>query len=288
MFPPDARLLSGEAASPQRLVDLHLPTVGLVLSAPAPAGDHVSHLLLLAPRARVACFHDALAWHLEAGHYAWLAPTAALTLRPASLRGVDLLAWSFSNTSLPASFHDLLPRPGRAPAFGPAPLTPSMQTLVLALRSCPVVGALRALWSTGKLIELLTLLLPPPVAPDSKADGAFAAHTPARILHPAIRAALDFMAAHLAEPVGLPEIAAAAHSSPSHLSRLFTAELGHGPTQHLRRLRLDHAAALLRSGQANVTEAALAAGYSSLGQFSRTFAEHHGSPPSAFLPRKNG
>ncbi len=299
-FPPDARLLSGEAASPQRLVELHLPAVGLTLPAPASAASPSSapstsaatdtpHLLLLAPRARVACFHDGLAWHLEAGHYAWLAPTASLTLRPGSLRGVDLLAWSFSNACLPASFHALLPPPGRAPAFGPAALKPSMQTLVLALRSCPVVGALRPLWSTGKLIELLTLLLPPP-APDAAraVRDAAIAHAPQRILHPAIRAALDFMTAHLSEPIGLPEIAAAAHASPSHLSRLFTAELGHGPTQHLRRLRLDHAAALLRSGQANVTEAALAAGYASLGQFSRTFAEHHGRPPSAFLPRNSG
>ncbi len=292
MFPPDARLLSGDSASPRRLVDLHLPAAGVVLPASipnhAPERDEVSHLLLLAPRARVACFHDGLAWHLEAGHYAWLAPIGPLTLRPASLRGVDLLAWSFSNACLPASFHGLLPSPDRAPAFGPAPLTPSMQTLVLALRGCPVVGALRPLWSTGKLIELLTLILPPPTAPESNADGSPALPAPSRVIHPAIRAALDFMAARLSEPIGLPEIAAAAHSSPSHLSRLFTAELGHGPTQHLRRLRLDHAAALLRSGQANVTEAALAAGYASLGQFSRAFAEHQGRPPSAFLPRNSG
>lgn len=290
MFPPDSRLLSGEAAAPQRLVDLHLPAAGLTLPALEAGPDAPGarpHLLLLAPRARVACFHAGLAWHLEAGHYAWLSPTAALILRPGSLRSVNLLAWSFSAAVLPASMHGLLPLPGRAPAFGPAPLTPSMQTLVLALRSCPVVGALRSLWSTGKLIELLTLLLPPP-AVDPASDASGAAHTQQRVLHPAIRAALDFMTAHLSEPIGLPEIAAAAHASPSHLSRLFTAELGHGPTQHLRRLRLDHAAALLRSGQANVTEAALAAGYASLGQFSRTFAEHHGRPPSAFLPRNIG
>ena len=296
MFPPDSRILSGEAASPQRLVELHLPAAGLTLPAPAACAPADSpHLLLLAPRSRVACFHAGLAWHLEAAHYAWLAPTAALTLRPGALRGCDLLAWSFTASTLPASMHGLLPSPNRAPAFGPAALTPSMQTLVLALRSCPVVGALRSLWSTGKLIELLTLLLPPP-APDSASAAlgsalpaaSASAHAPQRILHPAIRAALDFMMAHLSEPIGLPEIAAAAHASPSHLSRLFTAELGHGPTQHLRRLRLDHAAALLRSGQANVTEAALAAGYASLGQFSRTFAEHHGRPPSAFLPRNSG
>jgi AraC-like DNA-binding protein len=294
MFPPDARLLSGEAASPQRLVDLHVPVAGLILPASAPtvlsepAPGDPGHLLLLSPRARIACFHDGLAWHLEAGHYAWLTPTASLTLRPGALRGADLLAWSFTASTLPASMHGLLPVPGRAPAFGPAPLTPSMQTLVLALRSCPVVGALRALWSTGKLIELLTLLLPPPSAQELRSDGSPSLPAPARVIHPAIRAALDFMTARLAEPIGLPEIATAAHTSPSHLSRLFTAELGHGPTQHLRRLRLDHAAALLRSGQANVTEAALAAGYASLGQFSRTFAEHHGRSPSAFLPRNSG
>jgi transcriptional regulator GlxA family with amidase domain len=91
------------------------------------------------------------------------------------------------------------------------------------------------------------------------------------------------MTARLGDPIGLPEIASAANSSPSHLSRLFTAEFGHGPTEHLRRLRLDHAAALLRSGRANVTEAAYASGYQSLGQFSRAFSLRHGKPPSAFM-----
>jgi transcriptional regulator GlxA family with amidase domain len=157
-----------------------------------------------------------------------------------------------------------------------------MQTVLLALRGCPVAPALRNLWGTGKLIELLTLLLPPPASRDADA----APSPPAsRVLHPAIRAALDCMAARLGDSIGLPEIAAAANSSPSHLSRLFTAEFGHGPTEHLRRLRLDHAAALLRSGRANVTEAAYASGYQSLGQFSRAFSQHHGRPPSTFLYR---
>lgn len=156
-----------------------------------------------------------------------------------------------------------------------------MQTLLLALRGCPVAPALRNIWGTGKLIELLALVHPPPTDPSP----AQAAH---RVLHPALRAVIDYMTTHLADPIGLPEMAAAAHSSPSHLSRLFTAEFGHGPTVHLRRLRLDHAAALLRSGRANVTEAALATGYQSLGQFSRAFAEHHGQSPSVLIPRNNG
>lgn len=277
MFPPDARTLSGEASAPQHLAELRLPASGLAL----PRAGEPGHLLLLALHGRTACFHADLAWHLEANQFAWLCPLSGLTLRPATARATDLLVWRFSAAALPAAMHPLLPAPARAPAHGPAPLTPSMQTLLLALRGCPVAPALRALWGTGKLIELLTLLLPPPVETGS-------APAPARVLHPAIRAAIDYMSAHLADPLGLPELAAAAHSSPSHLSRLFTAEFGHGPTAHLRSLRLDHAAALLRSGQANVTEASLAAGYQSLGQFSRAFAERHGSPPSALIPRNNG
>ncbi len=169
-----------------------------------------------------------------------------------------------------------------------AALTPSMQTVLLALRGCPVAPALRNLWGTGKLIELITLLLPPSTEWREEGEGGRGAATAraARVLHPAIRAALDCMAARLGEPIGLPEIAAASNSSPSHLSRLFTAEFGHGPTEHLRRLRLDHAAALLRSGQANVTEAAYAAGYQSLGQFSRAFSGRHGKPPSAFIRKE--
>ncbi len=248
---------------------------------PPPGSDAPAHLLLIGLQSRVACFHAGLAWHLDARHYVWLAPVAATTLRSATVRPADLLIWQFKPSCLPDAFLPFLPAPDRSPAHGPAPLTPSMETLILALRGCPVAPALRTLWGTGKLIELLTLVLPPP------ADASPAQAT-ARVLHPALRAVIDYMAAHLADPIGLPEMAAAVHTSPSHLSRLFTAEFGHGPTIQLRHLRLDHAAALLRSGQANVTEAAFACGYLSLGQFSRAFTEHHGQPPSAFIPRNNG
>ncbi len=279
MLPPDARTLSGEVASPQHLVELRLPADGLVL--PHTSTVDPDHWLLLCLQNCTSCFHADLAWRVEANHFAWLTPLTATTLRPATTRAPELLLWRFTAAALPPALHPLLPAPSRAPAHGPAPLTPSMQTLLLALRGCPVAPALRNLWGTGKLIELLTLLLPPP------ADAPGAQPT-SRVLHPALRSVLDFMAAHLSEPIGLPEMAAAVHSSPSHLSRLFTAEFGHGPTVHLRRLRLDHAAALLRSGRANVTEAALAAGYQSLGQFSRAFTEHHGHSPSTLIPRNNG
>lgn len=284
---PDFRILSGEDASSQRLIELHVPAAGLALALPGLASELAprarTHLLLMGARLPVGCAHAGPACVLEPGSFVWLSGPENVRLQSTGPKSTELLAWHFRPEALPQSMHPLLPAEGHEPAFGPSPLTPSMQTIVLALRSCPVAPTLRALWSTGKLIELLTLILPAPKATEGAGEPGFA-----HALHPAVRLALDFMAAHASEPIGLPDMAAAAHTSPSHLSRLFTAELGHGPTQHLRRLRLDRAAALLGAGQANVTEAAFAAGYSSLGQFSRTFAAHHGRPPSAFLPRKNG
>ncbi|CAM3001368.1 helix-turn-helix domain-containing protein [Rariglobus hedericola] len=279
MLPPDTRTLSGEVASSQHLAEIRLPADGLVL--PHASSAQPEHLLLLCLKGPVTCTHADRSWILETNQFAWLSPLGATVLRSASKNAAELLVWHFQPAALPTEMHSLLAAPGAAPAHGPAPLTPSMQTLILALRSCPVSPVLRALWGTGKLIELLTLIIPPP------ADSPHSRNT-SRVLHPALRAVLDFMAAHLSEPIGLTDLAEAAHSSPSHLSRLFTAEFGYGPTVHLRRLRLDHAAGLLRSGQANVTEAAFAAGYQSLGQFSRAFTEHHGKSPSALLPRNNG
>lgn len=274
MLSPDARTLSGEVASPQHLAELRLTVDGLIV--PGPDSSASGHLLLLTLQGRIGCSHAGATWQLEPLHFAWIAPLAPLTLRSTTARPAELLVWHFQPAALPAAFHPLLPAPAAVPAHGPAPLTPSMQTLLHALRGCPVAPALRTLWGTGKLIELLTLLLPPPADTGATSPSS-------RVRHPAIRAAITFMTEHVADPIGLPELSVAAHSSPSHLSRLFTAEFGHGPTVHLRRLRLDHAAALLRSGQANVTEAALAVGYQSLGQFSRAFAAHHGQPPSALL-----
>jgi AraC-like DNA-binding protein len=64
----------------------------------------------------------------------------------------------------------------------------------------------------------------------------------------------------------------------SHLFRAY----GPDNLRYLRNLRLERAAELLRSGRSNVTEAALAVGYSSLSHFSKAFAEMSGVCPCVF------
>ena len=53
-------------------------------------------------------------------------------------------------------------------------------------------------------------------------------------------------------------------------------------TQHLRQLRLERAAELLKSGEYNVTEAALEVGYHSLSHFSAAFHQTFGCCPGLY------
>ena len=67
-----------------------------------------------------------------------------------------------------------------------------------------------------------------------------------------------------------------------YLSRTFSQETGSTIPQYLQRLRMDRAAELLRSGEYNVTEAALEVGYSSFSHFSLAFRQTHGCCPGLF------
>jgi len=64
------------------------------------------------------------------------------------------------------------------------------------------------------------------------------------------------------------------------LRRLCVRHLGASPMQHLTRLRMRRAAALLGSGGRNVGDVARAVGYDNAFAFSTAFRRHHGVPPS--------
>lgn len=79
----------------------------------------------------------------------------------------------------------------------------------------------------------------------------------------------------------LPEIARACATSPNQLNRILKQATGSTFLQIVLRQRLDHAADLLRSGKANCTEAAFAAGFNDSNYFSRAFRKVFGHAPSA-------
>ena len=87
---------------------------------------------------------------------------------------------------------------------------------------------------------------------------------------------------NLVEPLRLEEIGREVGCSPFHLSRTFSREVGMSIPQYLRKLRMERAAELLRSGKYNVTEAALEVGYSSLSHFSQAFCQTMGCCPGLY------
>jgi AraC-like DNA-binding protein len=84
----------------------------------------------------------------------------------------------------------------------------------------------------------------------------------------------------LDEPPALEELAVVAGCSLHYLSRTFSQVEGLNFSLWLRRERIEKAAALIASGQCNVSEAAVEVGYHSFSHFSRAFFEEKGVKPS--------
>ena len=87
-------------------------------------------------------------------------------------------------------------------------------------------------------------------------------------LHPAIHRAQDALTAEPQKAWNLPDIAALAHVSPRHLTRLFQTHLGISVRDYLEQLRLVVAEQWLLQGR-GVEQASLAAGFSSPRQYHR-------------------
>ena len=97
---------------------------------------------------------------------------------------------------------------------------------------------------------------------------------------PRVRAAIARMHAELADPLTVDDLAKTAKMSRFHFSRLFRDEAGEAPYQFLLRLRIAHAAELLRGGHHSVTEAAISSGFTDFSRFASTFKKHTGKLPT--------
>jgi AraC family transcriptional regulator len=93
---------------------------------------------------------------------------------------------------------------------------------------------------------------------------------------------IDFMEAHLDQPVALAEMAAACGLSPTHFARQFKAALGAPPHQHLMQLRVERAKRLLQQGPTPIVEVALACGFTHQEHLTRIFRRMTGMTPASF------
>ncbi|MCB9849439.1 MAG: GyrI-like domain-containing protein [Phycisphaerales bacterium] len=98
-----------------------------------------------------------------------------------------------------------------------------------------------------------------------------------------VNLAIDHMVTHLAEPLSLSKVARVAMFSPYHFHRVFQALVGETPADFVKRLRLDRALFMMAHGRrASLTRIALACGFASSSDFSRSFKQRFGVAPSAF------
>jgi AraC family transcriptional regulator len=98
-----------------------------------------------------------------------------------------------------------------------------------------------------------------------------------------VNLAIDHIVGHLDEPLRLRDLARAALLSPFHFHRVFQALIGATPAEFVQRLRLEKALRLLaQTRPPSLTAIALACGFSSSSDFSRSFKRRFGVAPSAF------
>jgi AraC family transcriptional regulator len=94
--------------------------------------------------------------------------------------------------------------------------------------------------------------------------------------------AREIIAAHLDQPLSIARLAALCDVHPARLARAFRRELGVGPGEYQRALRLRHALRLVAETDAPLSEVALACGFCDQSHFSRAFKAAYGCAPKTY------
>ena len=95
-----------------------------------------------------------------------------------------------------------------------------------------------------------------------------------------VSAVMRYMEQHLAEKIGMDDLAAIANMSRSAFHRAFKEVAGESPLQYLKQIRLNTARNLITYEGQSASMAARQVGYESANQFSREFKRYFGLPPS--------
>lgn len=96
---------------------------------------------------------------------------------------------------------------------------------------------------------------------------------------------LDYIECHLHENISTSDIAKEFFISETYLCRLFNAELGISPLNHINNMRIQESMVLLKTTNESVSTIAMHLGFSSINYFSRIFKKFTGLTPQEY--RKN-
>lgn len=194
------------------------------------------------------------------------------------------LSLDFLRRNLPTSQNDLFgPLRGSLENVGSSYVSQSTrlgsehQFIVASLRKPPVYAGAQRLWYQAKALEVASVLFYRPASEDD-----LFCQRQKRLNQDRVQKVVAVLREDLAETPSLEEIGRRVGCSHFHLSRIFSQETGHSIFQHLRQLRMERAAELLREGRLNVTQVSLEVGYSSPSHFSMAFHETYGCCPGLY------
>jgi AraC family transcriptional regulator len=155
-----------------------------------------------------------------------------------------------------------------------AAVDPLLEQLALALKRALEDGSRERLY-----LECLALCIGRQLL---RAHSSLAPSAPSRVRGLApwrLRRVVDRLHARFEHGVTVEELAELAGLSPSHFAHAFKAATGEAPHRYHRRLRVEHAKAMLAADDLPLAEVALACGFASQSHFTTTFRDHVGVPP---------
>ncbi|HSH38764.1 MAG TPA: AraC family transcriptional regulator, partial [Chthoniobacterales bacterium] len=195
----------------------------------------------------------------------------------------EFLARQFAGQedSLDKMVRDSLSSRARSVVGGARPFSASQQRIAESLCAPPVPPAALPLWYQSKTVEIMAECF------FQRPNEELFCSRQKRITHERVERVRGILQSRLVNPPSLEELGRETGVSQFYLSRIFSEEMGMTIPQYLRRVRMLRAAELLRAGRHNVTEAAFAVGYSSLGHFSKSFCEVVGCCPALYPHAKN-
>lgn len=112
---------------------------------------------------------------------------------------------------------------------------------------------------------------------DRRVERRLGGLTPAQV-----RRVTEYVAAHLADNVGLTELAQVAGLSPHHFGGAFKAATGVSPHQYVIERRIERAQELLRDRELSLAHVAAAVGFSSQSHLTTNFQRVTGTTPARF------
>jgi AraC-like DNA-binding protein len=165
-----------------------------------------------------------------------------------------------------------------------ARLSNRQRELIFSLCEPPVIQAAQSIWYQSRALDLMAEFFF-----QSPKKELFCVRQK-QVSRERVDRVIKILQDKLTDPPSLEEIGREVGCSPFYLSRTFSKEMGLTIPQYLRQIRMEKAAALLKSGKFNVTEVALEVGYNSPSHFSAAFHQTFGCCPGLYplVPNHSG